>query len=134
MQDFRKLRVWQQAHQLRLDVYDATKRFPSDERFGLTAQLRRSTSSIAANIAEACGYRGGLASARFLYMANGSCCETANHIIAARDLGYLSKERATALQSSLESVRRMLVTLIDRMGARPRISRQAQASSVEPKT
>lgn len=119
MQDFKKLRVWQRAHQLRLDVYAATRPFPSEERFGLTSQIRRSASSIGANIAESCGYRGRRDSARFLYVAVGSCCETRDHVTLARDLGYLDSALAAKLENELESIRRMLVALIQRMTLAP---------------
>src|SRR5687767_4864261 len=112
MQDFRKLRVWQHAHQLRLDVYSVTRTFPSDERFGLTNQIRRSAASIAANIAESCGYRGQKDSAPFLRIALGSACETLDHLIAARDLSYLSSEPFGRLDAKLEPVRRMLIRLM----------------------
>ena len=116
MQDFRNLRVWQHAHQFRLEVYIVIRSFPSDERFGLTNQVRRSAASIAANIAESCGYRGRKDSARFLRIALGSNCETLNHLIAARDLSYLSPESFTSLDAKLELVRRMLIRLMRVMG------------------
>src|SRR5258705_13091649 len=55
MQPFRKLVVWQNAHGLALNLYKITKTFPTDERYGLTSQIRRSAASICANIAEGCG-------------------------------------------------------------------------------
>src|SRR5688572_22537974 len=116
MQDFRNLRVWQHAHQFRLEVYLVTRSFPSDERFGLTSQIRRSAASIAANIAESCGYRGQQDSARFMRIALGSCCETLDHLIAARDLSFLSSEAFKSLDAKLESVRRMLIRLMRVMG------------------
>jgi four helix bundle protein len=58
MKDFRNLRVWEKAHRLTLDIYNATGRFPREERYGLTAQMRRCSASIAANLAEGCGKRG----------------------------------------------------------------------------
>src|SRR5437867_10266851 len=112
MQDFTRLRVWQHAHQLRLNVYQVTRSFPPEERFGLTSQLNRSVASIAANIAESCGYRGEADSARFLQIALGSCCETLNHLLAARDLSYLRAERFAELAGALGAVRRMLITLL----------------------
>ena len=54
MQDFRKLRVWQDAQVLTVDIYKMTACFPRDERFGLTSQLRRASVSVGANIAEGC--------------------------------------------------------------------------------
>ena len=58
MQDFRRLRVWQKAHEQAVAIYVVTKRLPSEERYGLTSQMRRSAASVAANIAEGCGRRG----------------------------------------------------------------------------
>jgi len=55
MKDFRTLLVWQKAHELTLSIYKSTKQFPLDERFGLTSQMRRSSSSVPTNIAEGCG-------------------------------------------------------------------------------
>ncbi len=57
MKDFRTLKVWHKAHSLVLDVYRGSAGFPSEERFGLTSQLRRAGVSIPANIAEGCGRR-----------------------------------------------------------------------------
>jgi four helix bundle protein len=57
MQDFKGLKVWEEAHVLTVDVYRATAGFPRSEAFGLTSQLRRSSASIPANIAEGCGRR-----------------------------------------------------------------------------
>jgi four helix bundle protein len=115
MQDFRKLRVWQHAHRLRLSVYACARQFPLDERFGMTSQVRRSAASIATNIAESCGYSGRRDSARFVQMAVGSCCETLDHLITAAALGYITKAQLSEFESQLESIRRMLVALIDRM-------------------
>jgi hypothetical protein len=57
MRDFRKLKVWDKAHRLILQVYRITNSFPSDEQFGLTVQLRRAAASVPTNIAEGCYYR-----------------------------------------------------------------------------
>ena len=109
------LRVWKQAHQLRLGIHAATKAFPADERFGLTSQVRRSSASVSSNIAESCGYSGGADSARFIQYAVGSCCETLNHLIAAKDLGYLTAELFARFEQALEAVRRGLLRLLKRM-------------------
>ncbi|MFP3982427.1 MAG: four helix bundle protein [Desulfurivibrionaceae bacterium] len=55
MRDFRELKIWGKAHQFTLEVYGISQTFPDDERFGLTAQLRRAAASIPTNIAEGCG-------------------------------------------------------------------------------
>ena len=75
MRDFRKLDVWDRAHQLTLDVYRATGSFPSNERFGLTTQMRRCAISIPSNIAEGAGRESRPDYARFLGVAIGSAHE-----------------------------------------------------------
>ncbi|MCK5545095.1 MAG: four helix bundle protein, partial [Desulfobulbaceae bacterium] len=71
MRDFRDLKVWEKAHRLTLEVYRITKNFPSDERFGLTVQLRRATASVPTNIAEGCGRHSERELARFMSIAAG---------------------------------------------------------------
>ncbi len=58
MQDFTQLKVWQKAHKFTLDLYKITSNFPSEERYGLTNQIRRASVSIESNIAEGCGRNG----------------------------------------------------------------------------
>jgi len=53
--DYKKLRVWRKSHEVTLAIYEATAKFPSDERYGLKSQLRRAASSVPANLAEGCG-------------------------------------------------------------------------------
>lgn len=87
-QRFTDLIVWQKAHAFVLAVYRLTGRFPPDERFGLTSQLRRAAVSIPANIAEGFRRTGQLDKARFLNIAQGSLEECRYYLILARDLGY----------------------------------------------
>jgi len=84
---FRDLLIWQKAHQFVLSVYRETEKFPRDERFGLTSQLRRSAVSIAANIAEGFVKRGVADKLRFLNIAQGSLEESRYYLILASDLG-----------------------------------------------
>src|SRR5216117_891466 len=85
MQDFRKLRVWAAAHQVTLAAYQVTRRFPRDELYGLTSQIRRSAASVCANIAEGCGRSSRRDFARFLHVAQGSASELEYHWILALD-------------------------------------------------
>ncbi len=87
---FRKLLVWQRAHELALMIYKASEKFPKHEIFGLTSQVRRSAVSVGANIAE--GYALGTAPnyLRHLNISVGSLAETESHIEIAHDLEYLS--------------------------------------------
>ena len=115
MQDFTKLRVWQHAHRFRIDIHTLVRAFPPEERYALASQLRRAAASISDNIAESCGYRGGLDSARFIQISFGSCNETLNHLIVARDLGYLNAEQFTERAAQLGPIRGMLYRLLTRM-------------------
>lgn len=58
MRDFKELKVWQKAHRMVIEIYRITRAFPSDERFGLVSQLRRSAASVPANIARGVGEMG----------------------------------------------------------------------------
>ena len=83
--------MWTKSHGLTLAVYKATQRFPKDELFGLASQIRRSCTSIAANIAEGCGRNSEGELARFLEIAMGSASELEYHLLLSFDLGLLSK-------------------------------------------
>lgn len=112
MKDFRDLSVWRKSHDLTLSVYHATRGFPKEEMFGLTSQIRRSSASIPANIAEGCGRGGDADFNRFLQMAMGSASETEYHLVLARDLGLLKGEGFEQLMNKLVEVKRMLSALI----------------------
>jgi len=75
MSNYKKLKVWEDAHQFTIDIYNITKKFPNNEQYGLTSQIRRSSSSIPTNIVEGSGQltRGNYI--RFLGMAQGSAYE-----------------------------------------------------------
>jgi four helix bundle protein len=108
MRDFRELAVWVKAHSLTLEVYGATRSFPADERFGLTAQLRRAAASIPTNIAEGCGRGGEREFARCLSIAAGSASETEYQLLLACELGYLTSETHDRLQAQVNEVQKML--------------------------
>ena len=110
MQDFRNLKVWQKAHALTLDVYRKTRGFPSEEKFGLTSQLRRSCSSIPANLAEGCGRSGDNDFARFVNIAMGSACEIDYHLLLSRDLEILPDAEYRSLLNQISEVKRMLAS------------------------
>ena len=102
MQSFRGLRVWNEAHGLTLAAYRVTRGFPQTERYGLSAQIRRSAASVCANIAEGCGRRGGNDFARFLQIALGSASELEYHLLLAADLELVDR---SAYERSLTASR-----------------------------
>ena len=111
MQDYRKLRVWQAAHALVLKVYGVTMRFPVAERYGLTAQLRRSFCSISANIAEGSMRSSDPGFGHFIQIAAASASESDYHLLLARDLGYLEPKVHEQLSSELQGLRRGISAL-----------------------
>ena len=86
---YEELVVWQKAMELVRLVYQVTRRFPVDERFALTDQLRRAVVSIPSNIAEGNGRGSNKDYAHFLSIARGSLYETMTQLRIAKDLGYL---------------------------------------------
>jgi four helix bundle protein len=100
---------------LTLAAYQATRCFPSEERFGLTSQIRRSCSSIPANLAEGCGRRSDGEMGRFIQIATGSGAELSYHLLLARDLNLLAIEDYSRLQTDLGTVMRMLSSLSRRV-------------------
>ncbi len=116
MQSFKNLKVWEKGHQLTLSVYKATAKFPKDELYGLTSQIRRASSSIPANVAEGCG-RAGKEFGRFLQIAMGSASELEYHLLLAHDLGLLSDPDHKALESQTIELKRMLSSFIVKLRA-----------------
>ena len=115
MRDFRELKVWQRSHRLVLAVYEATGKFPREETYGFTAQLRRSSASIPANIAKGCGRSGDAELGRFMLISMGSASELEYHLLLAGDLGFLDTQDYEKLSQSTKEVKRMLSTFITRL-------------------
>jgi four helix bundle protein len=109
-----RLEVWQEAMQLVEMVYVATAAFPADERYGLTAQIRRSAVSVPSNIAEGAARRSTLEYQRFLSIARGSLSEMSTQIQIATRLEFMNQSiemdalvdrvfaRLTALMNALK--------------------------------
>jgi len=117
MQDFRHLKIWQKSHQLVLRLYKVTAKFPKDELYGLTSQMRRAAVSIPANIAEGCGRGGDAEFGRFLHIAQGSASELDYHLLLSHDLNIQSDADYSELAADLSEVRRMLSTLTQKLKA-----------------
>ncbi len=115
MKNFRDLHVWTKAHAVTLSLYRLTGRFPKDELFGLTSQIRRSAASIGANIAEGCGRSGNAEFHRFLQIASGSASELEYHLLLARDLGYVKTDDYDESSTAVEEIKKMLSSLARRV-------------------
>jgi four helix bundle protein len=117
MQSFRNLDVWTRAHALTLDIYRTSASFPSEEKYGLTSQMRRSSASVGANIAEGCCRKGDGEFGRFLQIAMGSASELEYHLLLAHDLNFLKAPDYQRLVEDATRVKRMLTSLIQKLRA-----------------
>ena len=90
---FEDLKAWQLARRLMIECHRLAETLPAIERFDLAPQIRKSSKSVMANIAEGYGRYHYLDSFRFYYFARGSLTETINHIITAHDLSYMDAHR-----------------------------------------
>lgn len=112
---YRDLKVWQKSIELTLDVYRLTKRFPAEEVYGLTNQMRRAAVSIASNIAEGKGRSSDRDFALFPCHARGSLHELETQALAAEELGYLRDDGARKLEVLTTETAKMLNGLISSM-------------------
>ena len=115
MQSFRDLKVWQKGHELTLAVYRATARFPREELYGLTSQIRRASSSIPTNLAEGCCRHSDRDFGRFVGIALGSASETEYLVLLSRDLDYIDATLHDTLTGHAQEVKRMLTGLYDKL-------------------
>ncbi len=112
MQDFRNLKVWQKAHALTLAIYQLTARFPPDERFGLTIQLRRTAASLPIRVAEGCGKTTDAEFWKSLSLALADGYQLEYQLLLARDLGYVSEEDYARFSAETVEIKRMLAGLL----------------------
>ena len=115
MKDFRKLQVWDKAHQLALTLYQVTASFPLDETDGLASQIRRAASSVPSNMAEGCGRQGDAELARFCTIARGSASELEYQILLARDLKLIQPTDYEQLAQRTTEIKRMLTVLVQKL-------------------
>lgn len=100
--------IWNKSIELSTKVYELTSIFPSDEKFGITSQIKRSSVSIASNIAEGAGRNTNKEFVHFLGIANGSSYELQTQIIIAQKLNLISIEEAENLCSQIIEIQKMI--------------------------
>ncbi len=110
--------VWKKSHELVLKIYILTESFPKSEQFGVTSQLRRSASSIPANITEGFYRKSTKELLQFLYNARGSLGETLYHLLLSKDLHLLKDEEYQALSEGYNEVGKQLNGWIKSLRAR----------------
>jgi four helix bundle protein len=114
--DHRKLRIFEMADSLVIDIYPATKDFPPEERYGLQAQIRRAAVSTATNIVEGCARRSEREYRNFLNVATGSASEVRYLIDVSQRLGFLTARRAKEFDPRCRELIGSLVRLMESLG------------------
>jgi len=108
---FEKLRVWQKSKHLVKFVYRITSKFPNEEKYGLTSQLRRAAVSVSSNIAEGSARKSQKEKRRFYNIAYGSLIEVLNQLLIAQELDYLNGEKIKIIRSNISEISWMLTSL-----------------------
>ena len=115
MKDFKELEIWKRSHKLTVDIYRTTQKFPKEEIYGLTSQIRRAVSSIPTNIAEGCGRRSNAELANFLNIATGSASEVEYELLLAKDINYLTDIQYQQFTQEVREIRSMLSAYMTRV-------------------
>lgn len=108
MHKLEELKVWHRAIELSTEIYVIVSKFPSDEKYGLSSQIKRSAVSIASNIAEGAGRNSDKEFYHFLGVAAGSSFELLTQILIGSNLGMISKEDAERIYISLVQIQKMI--------------------------
>ena len=108
IKSFEDLTVWQDARKFTNKIYNLTNKFPKEEIYGLTSQIRRATVSIMSNIAEGFDRRSDKELSNFLSMARGSSSEVQNDLYIALDLKYISKEDFTIMYQEAKKIAKQI--------------------------
>ncbi len=118
MIDFKTLRVWEAFHEIVLDIYRITRKFPSEELYGLNSQMRKSAASAPTNIAEGCGRNTDPDLARFLTIAMGSASELEYQLLLSKDLKYIHQDEYQIILNKLIAAKKMLNIFLKRVRTR----------------
>ena len=108
MHQFKELEIWKRSRRFCSEIYNVTSAFPSDEKFGLTNQLRRASISIPSNIAEGSSRNSNKDFSRFLEIVIGSAYEIETQLLIALDLGFISSNESEKLINQLDEIIKMI--------------------------
>ncbi len=112
VKSYEDLNVWKKSYGFILDIYKLTQKFPQSEIYGLTSQIRRSSVSVAANIAEGRGRQHTPEFIHFLHLSKGSLEETKVYLNLSKDLNYITESEFINLEKTFMEIGRMLSGLI----------------------
>ena len=119
MKNFKELKVWQKGIELVAIVYKITSSFPEEEKYGLSAQMRRAAVSIPSNIAEGHLRKTAKDFRQFLSIARGSCAELETQIIIAHKLGFIHDNNFNILFPKIEELSKMLSSFYSKINSKP---------------
>lgn len=114
MHNFKEFQVWQRSMKLVKEVYELTRSFPKEEKFGIISQIRRCAVSIPSNIAEGAGRKTNKDFSNFLSISLGSQFELETQLILSRDIGFLENENLAFVTNELNEIQKMTSVLIDK--------------------
>ncbi|MCJ7448577.1 MAG: four helix bundle protein [Bacteroidales bacterium] len=119
LQTHKDLKVWQESRKLVKEIYSLTSRFPKDEIYSLTAQIKRAAISIPSNIAEGAARDSNKEYIHFLYISLGSVAELDTQLIIARDQSFINEKEFNEISEKLDSIGKMLSGLIKYRQSKP---------------
>ena len=128
IKDFKDLLVWRKAIALAKEIYHLSRRFPAEERYGLTAQVRRAAVSVSSNIAEGHA-RQGSEFGHFLSIARGSLAEVESQLLLAVELEFLPLEAVSPVLLLASEIRRMAASLAQKVSSHSRAAVSSAPSS-----
>jgi four helix bundle protein len=111
MADFRKLEVWNLSMALVTEIYNVTSKYPKEEIYGITSQIRRCSVSIPSNIAEGSSNRTKMDFKRYLTISLGSAFELETQLIISKNLNFISKEKFEELIPRITQIQKMIAGL-----------------------
>ncbi len=112
---FRDLIVWQKGVELVVRVYELTRSFPDNEKYGLVKQMRRAAVSIPSNISEGHGRRARVDYQRFLKMSIGSCNELETQVEVSYRLEFLNIMEYEQIRDDIDEISRMLMAIVKKL-------------------
>ncbi|TNF46300.1 MAG: four helix bundle protein [Bacteroidetes bacterium] len=116
MHNYKNLKIWKKSMDLTEMIYKETSEFPPDEKYGLTNQIRRASSSIPSNIAEGSGRQSEKEFKYFLSISLGSCYEVSTQLELAKRLSLITKEEGDPIFHELDQVEKMIIGFMKSLG------------------
>ncbi|MCH6199154.1 four helix bundle protein [Aquiflexum sp. LQ15W] len=117
MNNYKELAIWKRSIKLATSIYKITGSFPSEEKFGLVSQMRRSAVSIPSNIAEGAGRKSNKEFSQFLSISYGSLCELETQVIISNELEFLISSEVDQIILEIDEIQKMTYALINKFSS-----------------